>query len=204
MFVLVSGATTTVQALMVQHPNLGVLLTPNDGNVAPSPGVVWAADNSCFNGFDDARFRAFMGRIRGAKGCLWVASPDVVGDAMATAALWREWSGLIVAHGHRPALVAQDGLVASDVPWPEVGAVFIGGSTRYKLSEAAAEIVGEANRRNVWAHMGRVNTARRMLFASAIGCNSIDGSSFSRFSRTHLPWALRVARQRPIFAGAPA
>lgn len=75
MFVLVSGATTTVQALMVQHPNLGVLLTPNDGNVAPAPGVVWAADNSAFSGFDDEKFRRFLKRIEGAKGCLWVAAP---------------------------------------------------------------------------------------------------------------------------------
>jgi len=198
MFVLVSGATKTVQSLMVQHPNLGVLLTPNDGNAVPAPGVVWAADNSAFSGFDDERFRSFLARIAKKPGCLWVAAPDVVGDAGATAALWKDWRGVIVNHGHRPALVAQDGLVAADVPWTEVGAVFIGGTTRYKLSETAAEIVGEANRRNVWAHMGRVNTAKRVLFAAAIGCQSIDGSSFSRFSRTHLPWALRLSRQRPL------
>lgn len=198
MFVLVSGATKTVRALMVQHSNLGVLLTPNDGNSAPQPGVVWAADNSAFSGFDDATFRAFLKRIEGRRDCLWVASPDVVGDAEATARLWEEWRPIINAHGHRPALVAQDGLSVRDVPWEGLEAVFIGGTTRYKLGEAAAEIAGEACRRNIWVHMGRVNTVKRLLFAAAIGCRSIDGSSFSRFSQTHLPWALRLATQRPL------
>jgi len=197
MFVLVSGATKTVQELMVQHPNLGVLLTPNDRNAVPQAGVVWAADNSAFSGFDDAKFRAFLKRIAGTN-ALWVTAPDIVGDAIETSKLWATWRPIIEDHGLRPALVAQDGLTTRDVPWGEVRAIFIGGTTRYKLSEAAAEIVGEANARNLWTHMGRVNTARRILFAIAIGCRSVDGSSFSRFSRTHLPWALRIARQRPL------
>lgn len=202
MFVLVSGATVTVQALMVQHPNLGVLLCPNDGNSVPEAGVVWAADNSAYSGFDEARFRRFLARVAHRTGCLWVTAPDVVGDSVATAKLWQQWRPIIEAHGHRAALAAQDGLTVRDVPWNEVQAVFIGGTTRYKLSEAAAEIVGEANARGAWSHMGRVNSARRLLFASAIGCQSVDGSSFSRFSKTHLPWALRVARQRPLFTQA--
>lgn len=202
MFVLVSGATTTVRSMLVQHPNLGVLLTPSDGNSVPVPGVVWAADNSAFSGFDESRFRAFLKRIAHRTGCLWVAAPDVVGDAAATARLWDVWRPIIKAHGHRPALVAQDGLTKADVPWRDLEAIFIGGTTRYKLGEAACEIVGEAVARNVWPHMGRVNTAKRMLFASAIGCRSVDGSSFSRFARTHLPWALRLARQRPLFSEA--
>lgn len=198
MLLLVSGATRTVRQLMVQHPNLGMLLTPNTGNVCPEPGVIWAADNACFNGFDEVRFRAFLKKLHGRTDCLWVTAPDVVADSVETARLWREWRPAIAGAGLRPALVIQDGLTVEDVPWDEVGAIFVGGSTRYKLSETAAQIVGEGNRRNVWTHMGRVNTAKRLLFASAIGCRSIDGSSFSRFSKTHLPWALRLAKQRPL------
>jgi len=62
--ILVSGATKTVRRLL-GHPNLGVLLTPHDGNVAPPRGVVWAADNGAFRGFDDALFRGFLKRIEG-------------------------------------------------------------------------------------------------------------------------------------------
>src|SRR5262245_44516475 len=47
-------------------------------------------------------------------------------------------------------------------------------------------------------HMGRVNSARRLLFAMAFGCKSVDGTAFSRHAEVHLPWALRVARQIPM------
>lgn len=198
MYILVSGATKTVAKLMSQHPNLGVLVCPKDGNSFPDKSVVWAADNSAFSGFDDALFRRFLTKLAERPDCRWVTAPDVVGDAAATMRLWAEWAPLIRTLGLKPSLVAQDGLTVGDVPWAEVGGIFIGGTTRYKLSEAAAVIVGEATRRNVWAHMGRVNTAPRVLFAAAIGCRSVDGSGFSKWSATHLPWALRLARQEPL------
>jgi hypothetical protein len=202
MFILVSGASTTVRAMMPRHENLGVLVTPRDGNLFPPHGTVWAADNSAFSGFDDALFRRFLERLEARPDCRWVAAPDVVGEAGETMLLWPKWQRLIRDAGLRPALVAQDGLTVADVPWDEVGGIFIGGTTRYKLGESAAAIVGEASRRNVWTHMGRVSTAKRILFAAAIGCRSVDGSCFSRWSNTHLPWALRLAQQIPIGLGA--
>lgn len=199
MFVLVSGASKTVARLLPEHPNLGVLVVPGEWNALPAPGVTWAADNGAFSGFDEGRFRSFLLRL-GSRGgdCMWVAAPDVVGDAAATLRLWRTWAPIIRARGLVPALVLQDGLDPRSVPWPEVGAVFVGGTTAYKLSASAAAVVAEAARRGLWSHMGRVNTMRRIFYAAAIGCRSVDGSSFSRFSRTHLPWALLAARQRPL------
>lgn len=198
MHVLVSGATKTVYRLLKRHSNLGVLITPDAWQTLPPVGTVWAADNAAFSGFDDATYRRMLARLEERPDCAWVTAPDVVGDAAATMALWREWAPLLRARGLRPALVAQDGLTVGAVPWRDVGAVFIGGTTRYKLGEAAAQIVGEACRRGLWAHMGRVNSVRRILFAAAIGCRSIDGSAFSKWSETHLPWALRVAQQIPF------
>lgn len=204
MFILVSGATRTVQKLMAQHRNLGVLVTPMDGNAFPPPSTVWAADNAAFSGFDEARFRQFLNKLEKRPDCRWVCAPDVVGDAVETLRLWREWAPRIRERGLTPALVAQDGLTVSGTPWDEVGAIFVGGTTRYKTGEAAAEIVAEANRRGLWTHMGRVNTAPRILFAAAIGCRSVDGSGFSKWSATHLPWALRLARQIPLGLGTEA
>lgn len=206
MWILVSGASKTVRALMPEHANLGVLSTPHDGNAFPPPKTVWAADNGAFRGFDDELFRRFLNKLSERPDCRWVACPDVVGDAEATMHLWGKWAPLIRERHLTPALVAQDGLTARDVPWDEVGAIFIGGrkGSPYKTGEAAAEIVGEANRRNLWTHMGRVSTVRRILFAAAIGCRSVDGSCFSQWSATHLPWALRVARQIPLGLGAEA
>jgi hypothetical protein len=41
--------------------------------------------------------------------------------------------------------------------------------------------------------MGRVNSARRLAWAKAIGCDSADGSGYARFTDTHLPPALAHA-----------
>lgn len=62
------------------------------------------------------------------------------------------------------------------MPWDEFDALFIGGTTRWKLSEAAHELAAEAKRRGKWLHMGRVNSWPRMQIASAMGCDSVDGT----------------------------
>lgn len=49
--------------------------------------------------------------------------------------------------------------------------------------------------------MGRVNTFRRFRIAYDAGCDSIDGSSFSKFPAARIPMALgwldRLHRRRP-------
>jgi len=194
MYILVSGATVTVRELIVQHPNLGVLLCAKNWNVAPERGTVWAADNSAFAGFDEAMFIQMLEKIRGRDDCRFVTAPDVVGDHAETLRLWERWHRRIRDYGLRPAFVAQDGCLPDMVPWAEAAGVFIGGTTRYKLGEAAAAIVGQGNQMNLWTHIGRVGTARRIIYAAALGARSIDSSQFSRWSATHLPWALRLAK----------
>ena len=192
---LVSGGTKTVTRL-IQHPNLGVLLTPRAGNVPPPKGVFWACDNGCYGGFDEVAFRAMLDKIAGRTDCHFVTCPDVVGDSKATLELWYEWAPKIVEAAQSPAFVAQDGQLAEAIPWGRgVGAVFIGGSTRFKLGSEAARIVHAANRRNIWTHMGRVNTHRRIMFAQTLGVRSIDGSKFSRWSETYLPQTLDFMEQ---------
>jgi hypothetical protein len=210
MILLVSGTTKTVGRLL-GHPNLGVLITPNDGNVAPDEGVTWAADNSAFSGFDDEKFRRMLKRIKGRKDCQFVTAPDVVGDHEETLGLWKLWHPIIRNHGLLPAFVCQDGCCEFDVPWgdfravgestwPELAqaAIFIGGTNRYKFSEEACLIVRRALRLQMWVHVGRVNSVKRLLFCLALGVSSVDGSSFSRFGETHIPWALRIMNQQQI------
>ena len=47
------------------------------------------------------------------------------------------------------ALVAQDGLEELEIPWEQINAVFIGGSTAWKLGADAAAIAAEAKRRGL-------------------------------------------------------
>lgn len=177
------------------HPNLGQLVQPRSW-WTPDGSVPWAADNDAFNSFDAGRFRQMLERLEGVPNCLWVAAPDVVADAAATLRQFDEWQPEIRAAGFPVALVLQDGMTVDSVPWSRVDAVFVGGSTEYKLGVDAQSIVAEAARRRLATHMGRVNTRRRMKVAKAWRCGSVDGTASAMFTDLIVPWMLS-------YAGAP-
>lgn len=192
MLLLVSGATKTVERLK-DHPNLGHLLSPrsrNDPDWFISTGLPWAADNGAFSGFDPPAFVRMLDSIQGRPGCLFAVCPDVVGNASETLSLFGEWRETITARSLPVAYVAQDGQEQLPVPWAEFDALFIGGSTEFKLGRHAESLTREARARGIHVHMGRVNTRRRMRLARAWGCNSVDGTAFSWFPDTKLPGAL--------------
>lgn len=208
MLLLVSGATSYPRDADVGH-----LIVPRQWNTTLDlqPGR-WAMDNGAFSGFDEGafvrmleRFSGLDGRVRGngcdgsTSGCLFVTAPDVVADAAATLARWPFWSRLIRGLGLPPAFVAQDGLTSDRVPWSELGALFIGGSTAYKESQEARHLCGLAQAKGVWVHWGRVNGKRRYELALKAGAQSIDGSGFSMYPHTNIPkaaeWKAEIAQQ---------
>lgn len=183
-----------MRRLASQHAgHLGHLLTPTNGNRVASllsTGLRWAADNSCYAGLDEVAFMRMLVAIQNApRPPLWVACPDVVGDAKATLRRWAIWSGTIREYGLPVAYVLQDG--QESLPLPRADAYFIGGTTEFKLSAVAADLAAEAKRCGAWLHMGRVNSRRRFEIAHAFACDSIDGTSASMFSETHIPRYLR-------------
>lgn len=125
---LVSGATTTLRPCILERPDIfGTLVVPRDGNALPEIGK-WAADNGAFSGFDGEAFMAMLHRHWYARErCLFVTVPDAVGDAAETARLFDEWEPRVRALGYPVAMVAQNGATAATLPWPRMGAVFIGG-----------------------------------------------------------------------------
>lgn len=154
-------------------------------------GRAWAADNDCFQGLDAFAYKKMLLGLPVA-GCRFVTVPDVVGDHAATLRLWRQWSPYVISLGFPAAFVLQDGCEGfGDVP-ETAGAVFVGGSTVFKLSQPAAKIVRDARREGLWVHMGRVSTQRRIIYAQSIGCDSFDSSAFSKWSDRDIPWALRM------------
>jgi hypothetical protein len=122
-----------------------------------------------------------LNAIWGLPGCLFVTAPDVVGDAERTLELFEEWYDELNATLLPLALVAQDGLDSERVPWRRIDALFLGGTDLFKMGESARELVREAHTRGKWVHMGRVNGHQRLRYAKAIGCDSVDGTSFSWF-----------------------
>lgn len=185
MIILVNGATATTTRLGPHA--LGALMQPRSGNRPPTDRP-WALDNDAFQGFEPAPFVAMLQRYHGVSGCLWCAAPDVVGDARATLELFRHWRKVVVWFGYPVALVAQDGLEHERVPWHRLDALFIGGSTAWKLGAPAAALAQEAKRRGKWLHIGRVNTRSRLEYAGSLDADSVDGTQASMFADTHLPW----------------
>jgi hypothetical protein len=147
-------------------------------------GVLWAADTGIFGSrpFILDRYLQMLDLWTPRSGdCLFATAPDVVADWEATLKRSIPVIPTIKAMGYRAALVLQDGATPETVPWQEIDAVFTGGSTAWKLSEDAYRLIAEAKQRGLWAHMGRVNSLRRLRAAEVAGYDSSDG--------TFLTWA---------------
>ena len=176
--------------------NLGLLMQPrccsNIEGIRQRPWLRWAADNDAFGNFNADAYRAMLDKLAGLPNGLFVTVPDVVGDAEATLDLFWQWFPALAARDLPIGFVAQDGLESLTVPWWAFDALFIGGTTEWKLSAHARALTDEAHRRGKWVHMGRVNSIRRMKVARAWGCDSVDGSSHSMFLDTYVPRTLRL------------
>ncbi len=158
---------------------VGFMHTPMMGN-SLYHGRTWAADTGCFaapHKHDNDKYLSWLHRHNDIAGqCLFATAPDVVGDAAATLVQSTPMLKAVRQIGYRAALVAQDGMEELKIPWEEFDALFIGGTTQWKLGSHAASIVQEAKRRDKWVHMGRVNSLRRLKFARSMGCDSADGT----------------------------
>jgi hypothetical protein len=188
---------------------LGVMLTPNMGNAAIN-AVVWAADNGCYTkgeAFDLLDYYLWLNERRPRSlTCLFATAPDVVGDAGAT--WWRSWRTFdpIRTLGYRPALVGQDGLEDHDLSWDEHEAwdwLFLGGSTTWKLSDAARECTERAIALGKSVHMGRVNSLKRLRIAESWGVTSADGTYVAFAPDRNLPqlveWLHRLDDEPTLF-----
>ncbi len=207
MILLVSGTTKSfTRAAAVRPLAFGRLLTPaNRNSIAwvTGDGKPWAVDNGCFHCLDAPAFTRLVGKVAGKLGLLWVAAPDVVGDARTTLERFREWLPMLRAAGVPVALVGQDGTEELELPWDDFACLFIGGTTRWKLSQASADLGFEAKRRGKMLHFGRVNSRRRLRAAFERGCDSVDGTGMSRWGDVHLlkfaRWLAQIEAEPTLF-----
>jgi len=183
---LVSGATKTTAK--IDDARLGALLRPGNGN---RPGAKpWAADNGAFGNFDPRAFVQMLGHVSGKPGCLWVAAPDVVCDAAATLRLFDKWEPVLRELGFPVALVAQNGIGETAIPWDRLDCLFLGGDDAFKLGAEGRAVAIDAKRRGKLLHMGRVNSLERIRYALSIGCDSFDGTAWSRWPDHWIRWGL--------------
>ena len=168
------------------RPNLGWLLNPRAGasiETIVRSGLPWACDNDCFIRLDRVLYLRMLRRVARQPGLLWVAAPDVVADADATMARFRLWQPVLDYYKLPIAFVAQDGATVGSVPWDEIAALFIGGSTAWKLSQSAALVIRAAAARGKWVHVGRVSTNDRINHFDELPVDSIDTTAASKSPR---------------------
>jgi hypothetical protein len=174
---------------------LGCFPVPTAGN-SPSSiadlGLPVAADNGAFGEFLPGKFAAMLALYADADVPIdWVTCPDKVCDAKETFRLWDVWHGRIRAFGFEPCLVLQNGMMREDVQAIDPPAVFVGGDDEFKEGKVARSVVRDWRDKGRPAHMGRVNSQRRIEYALRIGCTSCDGSGFSTWPDTRIPLYLR-------------
>jgi hypothetical protein len=204
-----SGSVNSRHLEHYRSGRIGYMKTPNN-NPLTDDHTVWALDNGCFTESypgDDAYLGLLDKLAEHRHRCLFVAVPDVVGDAEATLARWRQgMPDRIVAKGYRPALVLQDGMTVADMEDANPAAVFVGGSTGWKLGAEARALCDWAHRRGVFIHVGRVNSFARFAYArDVLHADTADGTFLAFGPDTNLPkllgW-LRSNDQAALFGGA--
>jgi hypothetical protein len=157
------------------------LLTPLTRYHPKNPEGKFAIDNGAFSKFDAMAFLSLLEREAPRKHlCRFVAVPDVVGSARRTLEVFDHWFPLL---NHWPlALVIQDGQEHLPIPWEYITTVFIGGTTKFKESDGAIQIIKAAKAVGKWCHVGRVNTPARFEAFEKLGVDSIDGTGLARYS----------------------
>lgn len=175
---------------------VGQLLTPLTRYKLREPERCWAIDNGAFSRFDQQAFLALLTReYHHRTNCKFVCAPDVVASAQRTMEVFDLW---------RPRLsewpigfVCQDGQENLPIPWNDITAVFIGGSTNWKLSDHVVRIIRTAKDYfGKWVHVGRVNDPGRFAHFDALGVDSIDGTGLARYTHMRERIAQRDNQER--------
>lgn len=175
----------TSQELQTCSDELGCpveqLLTPLTRYNLQNPEGCFAIDNGAFSRFNRKAFLSLLEREEGRRQqCRFVAVPDVVGSARRTLEVFDHWIDQL--RGWPLALVAQDGQEDLPIPWDQIEAVFIGGTTEWKMGKHAVAVIKAAKAIGKHVHIGRVNTPGRFEYFEQLGAHSIDGTGLSRYS----------------------
>lgn len=160
---------------------VGQLLTPLTRYRLRDPDRPWGIDNGAFAGFEEQAFMSLLKREwHHREKCLFVTVPDVVASARRTLEVFERWVKPL--QGWKLALACQDGQEHLPMPWDDIAAIFIGGSTKWKVSEHAAHIVRAAKLLGKHVHVGRVNDPDRWRHFEKLGADTADGTGIARYS----------------------
>jgi len=186
---------------------LGCMLSYNANNTTQKMldrDTLWAADNGCFSQPAKYTDQGFLDWLDGLdrRGCLFAVAPDIVGDAAATVDRAMPMLPKIRSLKYKVAFCGQDGATIEGIPWDHFDAIFIGGTTKWKTSQVAGDLIAEAKRRDKWVHVGRVNSYSRMRAVAALGADSVDGTHIAYkpdVNTEHVKKWLQTIESQPLF-----
>ena len=174
---------------------IGFMAVPKSSNFLAMDGRFWAGDNGAFKGnFNEEAFFDYLTKlIKHQDKCLFIACPDVLADPIKTLEQYGEYSKKIKGMGYKVAFVCQDGQENYDIP--ECDAIFIGGTTKWKLGKGADKCIKIAKERGLWVHVGRVNTKKRIVHFAIRGVDSVDGTCIAYGPDLNIPNLLRWIKE---------
>lgn len=163
-------------------------------------GLPYALDNGAWTargtgGFDFKAFRALVETLGGDAD--WTVAPDIVEGGRHSLELSRRALPWVLGRTRLALIAVQDGISREDVAGmvgPRVG-IAIGGSDSWKERAMATR---EFSGLGCHLHALRVNTRRRMVLAKLAGCQSIDGTSGSRFAK-NIPKLVRWNQEETLW-----
>jgi hypothetical protein len=175
---------------------VGQLLTPLTRYRLRDPDRPWAIDNGFFAQVEIKSWLSLLDREKhNAKKCMFVTLPDVVGSARRTLEVFEYWRRREELRQWPRALVCQDGQEHLPIPWADISAVFIGGSTNWKCGPNAAHIIRAAQALGKHTHVGRVNDPIRWEHFAKMGVDTVDGTGIARYS--HMREAIATRHHQP-------
>src|SRR5690242_20378844 len=143
-----------------------------------NPSAMKGMDNGGFSGLDVRAYEALLAREAHQRHMFrYVTSPDIVASARRTLELFDFWYPRLCQWPI--ALVAQDGQEDLPIPWNLIAAIFVGGSTQFKLSQSAVDIIRTAQAMGKWVHVGRVNDPKRWERFEKLKVDSVDGTGIA-------------------------
>lgn len=143
---------------------------------------VWALDNGCFsNAWTEKAWKRMLEFYTDTEKerCLFACVPDVVYDAKGTLEWFKLYSNHVRDMGYPVALVTQDGMQTTNIPWDEIDCIFIGGSDWHKRGAEGGRLMAAGVEHGKWVHIGRVNSGLVMLQRFLIA-DSWDGLTLAR------------------------
>lgn len=186
---------------MVDKPlSWGVITEYRRWGVKPiQEGRRWIADNGCFSdNWDRAKWMTWIFAMQEYVDiCDFAVLPDVVGDHKETLYRYAQFYNPVKKLGYKCAFVCQDGCVPKEIP--PCDAIFIGGSTVWKMSPEARECIKEGQKRGVQVHIGRVNSAKRYAYFLLQGADSFDGTSYCFAPDIVTKQIEKLAGLKPLF-----